>query len=79
VAHLRERQNRQHQSLWEQSFWIQKFREMYLGQRPFNTLDQIVGNTTTVFQKWLQHPAYDSYWEAMAPTPEQYAKSVSVL
>ena len=58
----------------ESSFWIQKFREMYLGQRPFNTLDQIVGNSTTVFQKWLQHPTYDGYWQAMAPTPEQYAK-----
>jgi len=58
----------------ESSFWIQKFREMYLGQRPFNTLDVIVGNPTTVFQKWLQHPTYDSYWQAMAPTPEQYAK-----
>ena len=58
----------------ESSFWIQKFREMYLGQRPFNALDTIVGNTTTVFQKWLQHPTYDSYWQEMAPTPEQYAK-----
>src|SRR5579863_5787373 len=47
---------------------------MYLGQRPFNTLDQAVGNTTTVFQKWLQHPAYDSYWQSMAPTSEQYAR-----
>ena len=58
----------------ENSFWIQKFSEMYFGQRPFNTLDTIVGNTTTVFQKWLQHPTYDSYWQEMAPTPEQYAK-----
>jgi len=58
----------------ESPFWIQKFREMYLGQRPFNTLDQIVGNTTTVFQRWLQHPTYDSYWQSMAPTPEQYSK-----
>ncbi|HET7209584.1 MAG TPA: hypothetical protein VFI95_23625, partial [Terriglobales bacterium] len=23
---------------------------------------------------WLQHPTYDSYWQALAPTPEQYAK-----
>jgi putative CocE/NonD family hydrolase len=58
----------------ESGFWIQKFRAMYLGQRPFNTLDQIVGNTTTVFQKWLQHPAYDSYWQSMAPAREQYAR-----
>jgi putative CocE/NonD family hydrolase len=58
----------------ESAFWIEKFRETYLGELPFNTLDRIVGNRTTVFQKWLQHPSYDGYWQAMAPTPEQYAK-----
>jgi putative CocE/NonD family hydrolase len=58
----------------ESSFWIRKFQEMYLKQQPFNTLDQIAGNTSTVFQKWLEHPTYDSYWQTLAPTPEQYAK-----
>jgi predicted acyl esterase len=38
----------------EGSFWNPKFRKLYLEQRPFNTLDQIVGNTSTVFQKWLE-------------------------
>ncbi len=64
----------------ESSFWIEKFRQMYLKQAPFNTLDQIVGNTSTVFQMWLQHPTYDAYWQAMAPTPEQYQKiSIPIL
>jgi putative CocE/NonD family hydrolase len=64
----------------EGSFWNPKFRKLYLEQRPFNTLDQIVGNTSTVFQKWLEHPSYDSYWESLAPTPEEYAKmSVPIL
>ncbi len=64
----------------ESSFWIQKFREMYLRQARFTTLDRIVGNTSTVFQMWLQHPTYDAYWQAMAPTPEQYQKvSVPIL
>jgi uncharacterized protein len=56
------------------SFWIQKFTEMYKQQAPFETLDKIVGDGSTVFQTWLQHPTYDSYWQAMSPTPEQYAK-----
>ncbi len=56
------------------SFWIQKFTEMYKRQAPFETLDKIVGNTSTVFQSWLQHATYDSYWQSMAPTPEQYSK-----
>jgi putative CocE/NonD family hydrolase len=57
----------------ETSFWLQKNREWYRAQRPFATLDQVVDNTSTVFQKWLQHGTYDSYWQAMNPTPEQYA------
>jgi len=58
----------------QSSFWIQKFTEMYKQQAPYDTLDKIAGNTSTVFQKWLQHPTYDSYWQTLAPTPEQYAK-----
>jgi len=58
----------------EGSFWTQKFREMYLGHRPFRELDQIVGNRSTVFQKWLDHPAPDAYWTSMAPTPEDYGR-----
>lgn len=56
----------------EQSFWIEKYRELYLSHRPFNQLDQIVGNTTTHFQTWLQHPTPDAYWDAMALTPQEY-------
>ena len=58
----------------QSSFWIQKFRQMYMDHRPFNELDKIVGNTSTVFQKWLQHPKPDEFWNAMAPTAEHYRK-----
>jgi len=58
----------------EGPFWRQKFGDMYVNHRPFLTLDQISGNGSTAFQKWLQHPAFDSYWQAMAPTQEQYAR-----
>jgi putative CocE/NonD family hydrolase len=56
------------------SFWTQKFLELYRRQAPFATLDRIVGNTSTVFQKWLAHPAFDGYYQAMVPTPEQFAR-----
>lgn len=58
----------------QSSFWIQKFTELYKQQAAYETLDRVVGDSTTVFQKWLEHPTFDSYWQAMAPTPEQYAK-----
>jgi hypothetical protein len=58
----------------EESFWAQKFGERYRGHRPFRELDQIVGNRSTVFQKWLAHPTPDEYWKSMAPTPEDYGR-----
>lgn len=64
----------------EGSFWIQKFREMYLGHRPFRELDRIVGNRDSHFQTWIAHPTPDAYWKAMTPTPEQYrAMDVPIL
>jgi putative CocE/NonD family hydrolase len=56
----------------ESSFWIEKFRELYLNHLPFKHLDRVVGNTSTHFQTWLQHPTPDAYWERMALTPVQY-------
>lgn len=40
----------------------------------FNEMDSLAGYKNAVFQKWLQHPNYDSYWKSLVPTPEEYAK-----
>jgi putative CocE/NonD family hydrolase len=56
------------------SFWTSKFTQLYMDHRPFKELDAVVGNTSTVFQKWLAHPTPDAYWDAMAPTPDDYRK-----
>ena len=58
----------------DESFWIQKFGEMYRTHRPFRELDQVVGNRSTMFQKWLAHPTPDDYWKSMAPRPEDYGR-----
>jgi putative CocE/NonD family hydrolase len=58
----------------DSSFWISKYRELYLNKLPYERLDQIVGNTQTAFQKWLKHPIFDEYWQQMVPTRDQYAR-----
>ncbi len=58
----------------ESPFWVEKFREHYLARRPYRELEQVVGNGATYFRTWLQHPVPDAYWDAMAPTPEDYAR-----
>jgi uncharacterized protein len=62
------------------AFWISKFTDLYMAHRPFKDLDAIVGNTSTVFQKWIAHPTPDAYWDAMEPTHDDYRKiSVPIL
>jgi len=40
----------------------------------FRSLDSLGGQPNPIFQKWLQHPAYDAYWQSMVPTPQEYSK-----
>lgn len=58
----------------DQPFWVQKFHEMYRDHRPFRELDQIVGNNSKVFQKWIAHPTPDAYWKSMVPAREDYGR-----
>jgi putative CocE/NonD family hydrolase len=62
------------------SFWASKAREMYMSHSAFQDFDKLVGNTSTVFQKWMKHPTPDAYYDAMVPSPEQYKRiSVPIL
>ncbi len=58
----------------ESSFWTPKFLDLYRRQARFDGLDALVGNPSPVFQEWLAHPAYDAYWQAMSPSPEEYRR-----
>ena len=58
----------------EDSYWAPKWREMYLEHLPFKTLDTLVGNPSPTFQKWLEHPTPDAYFDSLAPTADDYKK-----
>jgi predicted acyl esterase len=58
----------------ESSFWRARFGEMYIEHRPFLELDRIVGNTSSVFQEWLEHPELDAHMRQLELTPEQYGR-----
>jgi uncharacterized protein len=55
-------------------FWSGKFRELYVKHLPFADLDKLAGNESAVFQKWLEHPAPDSYLDAMVPSADQFRR-----
>lgn len=42
--------------------------------RKYRDIDQIDGTPNPLLQRWLQHPAYDHYWQAMVPVAEEFAR-----
>jgi putative CocE/NonD family hydrolase len=56
----------------DDSFWVNRFTKHRTEHLPFRALDSVVGNMSTVYQTWLEHPTPDAYWDALVPTPEQY-------
>lgn len=43
----------------------------------FRSLDSLAGRRNAIFQKWMQHPDYDTYWQSLVPTPDEY-KSINI-
>lgn len=58
----------------DSTFWQTKFLEAYRQNLPFKSLDAFVGNPTPNFQRIVQHPVPDAYYDAMTPTAEQFRK-----
>jgi putative CocE/NonD family hydrolase len=56
------------------AFWGAKAREYYDRHLAFKDYDRLAGNPSAVFQKWLQHPVPDEYYDAMVPGPEEYKR-----
>lgn len=40
----------------------------------FSSLDSLAGQRNPIFQKWLQHPSYDTYWKSLIPSAKEFAK-----
>lgn len=53
--------------------WRSATRRWFESGRPYRELDAIVGAPNPWLQKWLQHPAFDGYWQSMLPRAEDYA------
>ncbi|MCV2484594.1 CocE/NonD family hydrolase [Flavobacterium sp. SH_e] len=53
--------------------WDEVFTQYYKTGASFRSLDKIEGNSSPLFQRWLEHPAYDSYWQNMTPQKEAFA------
>lgn len=55
------------------TFWQTRLAELQDSHRPFAQFDLVLGRPDSVFQRWLQHPTLDAYWDGFVPTPAEFA------
>ncbi len=46
----------------------------YASGRPYRQIDQVDGRPNPWLQKWLSHPGYDAYWQAMVPYGDEFSR-----
>jgi putative CocE/NonD family hydrolase len=54
--------------------WARLNREWYVSGRAYRDLDKIDGTPNPIFDQWIAHPAYDSYWQDMIPYKKEFAR-----
>ena len=54
--------------------WWRVNGEWYASGRAYRDLDKIDGTRNPVWDEWLAHPAYDTYWQAMIPYGRQFER-----
>jgi putative CocE/NonD family hydrolase len=57
----------------DQARWQRLDRAWYAGGGAYRDMDTLDGTPNPVFRRWLEHPAYDAYWQAMIPFREEFA------
>jgi uncharacterized protein len=54
--------------------WHNLTRKWFASGRPLREIDAIDGTPNPLLQRWLTHPSYDKYWQAMVPYENEYAR-----
>ena len=63
-----------------QPFWKEKFLAAYRQHIPFKSLDTFVGPGLPSFQRFLEHPLRDTYYDRLTPEAQSYYKmSIPIL
>jgi putative CocE/NonD family hydrolase len=60
--------------------WRALYRNWYRNGDPCSDLDGLFGRPSPVLHRWLDHPAYDGYWQSMIPYDDGFgAIAIPVL
>lgn len=54
--------------------WKNLVNNLYAKGEKFRQLDSLNGSTNPVFQKWVAHPSFDTFWQSKIPYKEDFSK-----
>ncbi len=54
--------------------WRRLSHDWYVSGRSYRSMDAIDGTPNPIFERWLDHPTYDAYWQSMIPFREEFAR-----
>jgi uncharacterized protein len=54
--------------------WRNLGRNWFTSGRPYREIDAVDGTPNPLLQRWLMHPAFDKYWQAMVPYEDEFAR-----
>src|SRR5271156_2631171 len=54
--------------------WEKLDHDWYVSGRAYRDLDKIDGTPNPIFDRWVEHPSYDTYWQSMIPYQEEFAR-----
>ena len=53
--------------------WVRLNRTWYISGQAYRSLEHIDGSPNPFFDRWLDHPSYDWYWQSLIPTAQEFA------
>jgi uncharacterized protein len=54
--------------------WQLLNRNWYTSGKSYREIDRVDGTPNPWLQRWLEHPSYDKYWQAVVPYKQDFAK-----
>lgn len=60
-------------AMQDRSRWWRTFNAWYAAGGAYREMDAIEGPPNPWFRRWLDHPGYDAYWQAMIPYGREFA------
>ncbi len=54
--------------------WDRLFHDWYVGGRAYRDLSAIAHTPNPIWDRWISHPDYDAYWQAMIPHGPEFAR-----